>query len=143
MCLSLTIWPNSSDATRHYYLSPNWSDSWKHMTEILKAGNSKELDCIMKFQGNYRCFKKKTVWRKAHKFSTIQETEGNWGKVGTEEVGCPSWAPNVQYQMFCPDTYIQIYANMYFNEFMNLKESKEVYIGGFRERKENRNAVNI
>lgn len=45
--------------------------------------------------------------------------------------------------MFCPDTYIQIYANVYFNEFMNLKESKEVYIGGFRERKENRNAVNI
>lgn len=45
--------------------------------------------------------------------------------------------------MFSPETYIQIYANMYFNESMNLKESKEGYIGCFRERKENRNAVNI
>lgn len=42
--------------------------------------------------------------------------------------------------MFSPETYIQIFANMYFNESMYLKEG---YIGGFRERKENRNAVNI
>lgn len=88
------MWPNLSHATRHYYLSPNWSDPWNHIAEILKAGNSKELDCIMKFQEIYRYFKKKTVWRKAHKFSTLQATEGNWGKVRAEEVGCPRWETN-------------------------------------------------